>query len=55
MVEEKQPEIPSFLRGHEQESKWLVTHEDSLLCIASLGSAQQILLGSFQKVKIIKS
>lgn len=42
-AEEKQPGILSFLSGHKQESKRLMTDEDNLLLVTILGSAQQLL------------
>lgn len=51
MAEEKQPGILSFLSGHKQESKRPVTDEDSLLLLTTPGSAQRLLLGSFQKLR----
>lgn len=42
-AEEKQPGIFSFLSGHKQESKRLVTDEDSFLLVIIVGSAQRLL------------
>ena len=42
-AEEKQPGILSSLSGHEQESKRLMTDEDSSLLVIILSSAQRLL------------